>query len=492
MFLPWMTFGIFYVIFIIMSIMVDRFLKKYGISQFPLGTEVLTGAIIGGSSLLSGILGSSSAESARDDNIAENEKNRKFNAEQAALQRQWATDEWQRQFNQQTEQWYKQADYSQEQAYNYWLQQQEYNSPANQVSRLMKAGLNPAHVVGDSTFGSTGLSPASTSVPSPSVPSGSSASVSTSNPVNATSGADAFSRIASGASDIVRAITSGDKDSATAQRTKQLMGVELELLLTDRTNKELMNDYQSVYNSFFKQKMPTELKKLSGEMELTYLKAACARSEDDLIQLKSVTEQMQQSILDLTGKVKNEELTQAIFVSNNLQKNLDAKLALMRSQQSNNYASASAQRALAALNNANAESVSFWNGLNQENRDELGKQIVLQTEQMSESVGLTSSQSEVARQMAVNVGKQNDYYAARFWNEMINMYVNTGVDVFSEFTKFKSFKRLGDLQQSRIKNDMRKLELEEQRLNKKPHSKRHERYNANGDLIGFDFTDYGD
>lgn len=325
--------------------MIDRFLKVYGAFSFPLGAEVVTGAIIGGSSLLSGLVGSSSAESARDDNLAENAKNRKFNAEQADLQRKWASDEWNRQFNRQTDLWYKQADYSQEQAYNYWMQQQEYNSPANQVSMLMDAGLNPAHAIGNTTFGSTGLSPASTSVPSPSVPSGSSASISTGNPVNATSGADAFSRIAAGASDIVKAITSGDKDSAAAKRTKQLMGVELELLLTDKANKDLMNDYQQVYNAFFKQKMPTELKKLSGEMELTYLKAACARSEDDLIQLKSVTEQMQQNLLDLTGKIKSEELTQAIFVSNNLQKNLDAKLAVMRSQEEENRANAFKARA---------------------------------------------------------------------------------------------------------------------------------------------------
>lgn len=146
------------------------------VPQRKFGVGAIAGAIVG-SSLINTI----GAEDTNDAQIsfaaAENETNRKFNAEEAEKQRQWQSEEWQRQFDQQNEQWFTQTDYANQQAFNYWMKQQDYNTPSAQVRRLNQAGLNPAVLgAGSSTYGSTGMSAAPVNVPNPSVPSAAAAS----------------------------------------------------------------------------------------------------------------------------------------------------------------------------------------------------------------------------------------------------------------------------------------------------------------------------
>lgn len=154
----------------------DSLLINPYVPQRKFGVGAIAGAIVG-SSLINTI----GAEDTNDAQIsfaaAENETNRKFNAEEAEKQRQWQSEEWQRQFDQQSAQWFTQTDYANQQAFNYWMKQQNYNTPSEQVRRLNQAGLNPAVLgVGSSTYGSTGMSAAPVNVPNPSVPSAAAAS----------------------------------------------------------------------------------------------------------------------------------------------------------------------------------------------------------------------------------------------------------------------------------------------------------------------------
>lgn len=84
-------------------------------------TEVGAAALSSAGAVGSGLAGAISQS-------IQNKKNRRFESEQAELQRQWS----EKIFNQQNV-------WNQEQ----WLRQTEYNSPINQVQRLRDAGLNP-------------------------------------------------------------------------------------------------------------------------------------------------------------------------------------------------------------------------------------------------------------------------------------------------------------------------------------------------------------
>lgn len=157
----------------------DSLLINPFIPQHKRGVGALVGAIVGSSIISTG--GAMMTNDAQIDYASdENETNRKFNAEEAEKQRQWQSEEWQRQFDQQNEQWFTQTDYANQQAFNYWMKQQNYNTPSEQVRRLNQAGLNPAVLgAGSSTYGSTGMSAAPVNVPNPSVPSAAAASAPT-------------------------------------------------------------------------------------------------------------------------------------------------------------------------------------------------------------------------------------------------------------------------------------------------------------------------
>ena len=312
------------------------------------GAALGVGAVLGGvGSIVSGIESASAADDAMSVNIAENEKNRKFNAEEAQKQRDWATEEWQRQFEQQSAQWYEQQDYANQQSYDYWMKQQQYNTPSEQVSRLLQAGLNPAHVVGSTVYGSTGLSAAPVSVPNPSVPSGSAASVSTSNPVAAVDKASAFERAASGLTKIVDAIGSFSKNTAEAESTRAQLQPILDNWLLKNTNQELLNSYQEMYNVFFDKKSPKELKLLGEKINNVIADTIVKQATGELIEEETITEQFKQILMDKDIRLRGEQYLQAVAVTSNIETQLKLQNRLYaeqakteKSKQATNYATA--------------------------------------------------------------------------------------------------------------------------------------------------------
>ena len=125
-------------------------MKFYDIGESPLmghsekciAPLVLGGIIAAGASLASNAIGASSQSATNDANVEINRQNNQFNADQAAMQRQWATDMWNR--------------------------NNRYNSPNEMISR----GLNP--FIGSNVGAGVSKSPASggaaaTAAPSPSL-----------------------------------------------------------------------------------------------------------------------------------------------------------------------------------------------------------------------------------------------------------------------------------------------------------------------------------
>lgn len=113
-----------------------------GHSEKHIAPLVLGGIIAAGASLAGNAIGASSQSSANDANVEINRQNNQFNADQAAMQRQWATDMWNR--------------------------NNRYNSPNEMISR----GLNP--FLGSNVGAGVSKAPASggsvaTASPSPSL-----------------------------------------------------------------------------------------------------------------------------------------------------------------------------------------------------------------------------------------------------------------------------------------------------------------------------------
>ena len=84
-----------------------------GHSEKHIAPLLVGGLIAAGASLAGNAIGSASQSSANDANVEINRQNNQFNADQAAMQRQWTTDMWNR--------------------------NNRYNSPNEMISR----GLNP-------------------------------------------------------------------------------------------------------------------------------------------------------------------------------------------------------------------------------------------------------------------------------------------------------------------------------------------------------------
>lgn len=150
------------------------------IPQYKCGASVVADTVLGGVGLLTNTISGASTNAYNSHNqwemayfnAQEAQKNRDFQAEEAEKQRQYGTEEWQRQFDAQRKEWYNQLKAQYGAQWEQFMQQAEYNSPANQAQRLRQAGVNPAALLSGTNSG--GLVSAASAVPmaSPSVPSG--------------------------------------------------------------------------------------------------------------------------------------------------------------------------------------------------------------------------------------------------------------------------------------------------------------------------------
>ncbi len=412
------------------------------------GAAAGIGAIIGGvGAVASGIGSVVSADDAVDTNIEENEKNRKFNAEEAQKQRDWASDEWQKQFDLQSQQWYEQQDYANQQSYDYWMQQQQYMSPVEQNRRLLAAGLNPAHVVGNSVYGSTGLSAAPVSVPNPSVPSGSSASVSTSNPVAAVDKASAFERAASGLTKIVDAIGSFSKNTAEADSTRAQLQPILDNWLLKNTNQELLNSYQEMYNVFFDNKAPKELKLLGEKINNVIADTIVKQASGELIEEETITEQFKQILTDKDIRLRGEQYLQAVAITANIEKQLKLQNNVLREQakteqskQAENYANSFKLRAEGTTENQlrplREKSLELSNDIARANRRGLDLDNWLKDETLRAKAKIVIEEARranlITQEEVYKLGKQIDDYNHRDIDRFFN-WLGQGAGAFRDF-----------------------------------------------------------
>lgn len=381
-----MITGIWFVICIIMSIMDIGLI--FNINRAPclkcgIASDVGAALVTGGSSLVSGIFGYDSASQSIKENAYQAELNRQFNREESQKNRDWQSEEariardwqssqwdyqfgkenaeWYNRFKSQNKEWYRQQDYSNSQAFQYWLRQQQYNSIGSQIQRGLEAGVNPAAALGQA-YGSSGLSAAPTSVASPAVqspsmpaapmPSSSPAAFSGGNVVNANSKADAFAKMASGLSDIAKAVTTGSKDLAQSKTDNALRQALVEGAILDNTNKQLLNSWQETINAFESKAVPKKLQKLQGEVNSLYASALLAQTQEELAQCQIVSEQFRQDILGKELDLKGQELIVATAWASNVDNEIKLKMDMLKEQaktekakQSESYAASFKMRA---------------------------------------------------------------------------------------------------------------------------------------------------
>ena len=254
------------------------------VPQRKCGAEILAAGITGGLGLFGTMASIDEQDNALTQNLRENEKNRQFNHNEAQLQRDWQSSEWDKQFEKQSEEWYKQNQFNQDLSYQYWLKEQNYSSPTEQIKRLNAAGLNANALFNDGNIG--GLAPAA-SIPSApssishSVPSAAAASISTSNPAVASSKADMIRSVGSFISDISKVYTENKK-----------LQPEIDLLLANVKNQELISEGVRLDNAFKSVSFSSRADKAKNEMLASTIQLAILDntkeniSEDTLLKIQ--------------------------------------------------------------------------------------------------------------------------------------------------------------------------------------------------------------
>lgn len=207
-------------------------------------------------------------------NLAENQRNRDFNANEALKQRQFeaqqaelankfASDEAQNAFKR-----------SSQFALDMWNKENSYNSPSAQIARLKDAGLNPNLFGGNNVAGSVGsVSPVSAS---PSMAHGASASAGGSIPMQAPV---STTNPAMEMANVRLANATARKAESDAERTEKLLPGEVKtqdmncrvmdsnIRVNDATVQKLGADVQSLEQSIEQSKAYTRLLGLQGDLQ---------------------------------------------------------------------------------------------------------------------------------------------------------------------------------------------------------------------------------
>ena len=210
---------------------------------------------------------------------ATNSSNKRFAQSESEKAREWETEQWQNRFEKQSDFAYDYSRFQNKQAYDTWLGQQQYNSPAYQAQRMLQAGFNPAAVSASPTFGSSGLSPAPASSPSPAVATPPPLMSSGLNPV--------------GVSDIGNFI----KDVASAAKDNATLKPMVDNILADTENKNLINSYQRIENNLKAQKAPAEIQKAFQDVMKGKVEISMMTSNKNLYDEQRVTEIFKQQEL---------------------------------------------------------------------------------------------------------------------------------------------------------------------------------------------------
>lgn len=295
--------------------------------------------ITAGTGLLGSILQNAS-------NASENQKNRDFNSSEAEKQRQFQKDEWSRQFDWQRSEWYNQLYAQQNAQYQQFLREALYNSPANQVRRLGEAGLNASAILGGQ--GSSGLVSAATgnvhSAPAPSVPSGgvvsgSSASAPSPIPMQNPLGG-------------LESVGSFLRDVAQATKDKTLLEPMVRMMTSQIYGQDLQNSLLETENFIKQASMPAAVGKAYAEYQNELMEVTLKQSIDENYKADTLVKKAEAFLKQAQKKCSDEEVKILQFQVTHQLETWQADMAVKRSEQKKNVASANQSNTQALYNKA--------------------------------------------------------------------------------------------------------------------------------------------
>lgn len=300
------------------------------------GKDPITGPLIAGASVFGSILGLEESNDAQETNIRENEKNRQFNREEAQKNRDWQTAEREASQGYQSAEW----DRRNEVEFQTWLRQNEYNSPKNQVQRLMQAGYNPSAMTGASAEGLIDSSTLQPSVTPVTAPSGSPASVSTPNPVNAVQGSQSIGTLLSSVGSLISDTARAGRDSAEARQLNETLtsivqeyAQKIRLLGFENDLKEIEKYRQSAT-------LPASVAKAFGELDKLQADIIVSRMTGNKVEAEVYTEKMRKVLLDQDFDLKDQEIQKGLIFLDKYREMLDSQINESKSRAAYNYAGA--------------------------------------------------------------------------------------------------------------------------------------------------------
>lgn len=304
----------------------------------------LGGIASGVGSLASGILGSSSASSQSNKQMAWQSNER---AEQNAWQsaenekdRMWQAQQWANQFGAENAEFDRRFD-----------MQNAYNDPSAVISRLKSAGINPAAALGQLT-GTGGMAAAGgSSQPSnpAAMPSHSVTPLGLQNPTTTFNARD----LMVGISDMMNAVTNRERLGLDSQKQKTLLDEMLNNLKKDSEAKESYANYNNIRSSI---EDTLGRSKYSAEIQKLVAEAIKAESDKDLNEarnkLTKAIERIESIKGDIAEATKADLINQVTLQNNHLQSQIDLNnsgVGLNKARTSESYAAADEHLAGAEL-----------------------------------------------------------------------------------------------------------------------------------------------
>lgn len=277
-------------------------------------------------SLITGILGLGGSALAADSSEKQNEANIEAQREENALNRQWQSDEWTRQFN----------------------MTNEYNDPKAVVSRLENAGINPSALVGG-----TG-SQIGTSHATPSAPSGGHGL--TPGMVDYSGFFNTASQFPKTIAEALRQYKEAEKLDKTLPYVSDKIKAETSKILADASLSEERaknEQFQNKLNAIFGYEMRSkELSKLTHDIAVADANVRLADSEVSLNAFKEWKEQSE-ALLNYAKKHLTENDAALLDIELKYrEKELQTRIGLIRAQTSEAHANAAHASALAATENS--------------------------------------------------------------------------------------------------------------------------------------------
>ena len=380
----------------------------------------------------------------------ENQKNRDWQTEQAEISRQFTTSE------RLAQQAYQSSERSVIAAEN--LRQSErmaevnamYNSPVYQVKQLQKAGINPNVYFGKngsfSGSSQSALSGSPSSAPSGVSPHG----------VGSVTGLSPVSyqplhlRVPELQQSLASLIEAGSKAKTAPAQVKALLSQAL-ANEQDAKHKEMLAEYQDLVNNVFVQTSDAKIQKAFVEVELLRQQKMLAVKQGKVFDKQSELVEAQKKLTKRLEQLKGEELFKMTFLNARLEDWYTNEQNYIKSQTVKNQAEA---REAAA----NAENTAFFTKLNKDERDYLVKNIHNDAARKFNEARLSEKQVRLMR-YAISQAEYNDENKEiKFWNDIITSDLKEGLDIFTAYKDFKSYKSLDKARQREIDIKMMKYQ----------------------------------